>query len=176
MASDYKVFRKRNVYERKALRLVRGETNPVEYEGLPRREAYPAPESTNLGVYRRTHFMVLRQFARRNGLNILTLEAKYVTSSELVILRWLAEAQRETGLRTCHFRDIGLTTSLRHCASVLKAIGAHLPPKTLNIYTDLDDDFLLANKALYRAAYHENDYGSDRPTARVATYWRLGKT
>lgn len=54
------------------------------------------------------------------------------------MLRWLAEAQRQNGLRTCYFRDIGLKTSLRHCASLLKEFGVFLPHKTLHICSDLN--------------------------------------
>lgn len=115
-------------------------------------------------------FGCLREFARRNAFVILALDAQFVTSGELVILRWLAEAQRQTGLRTCHFQDIGLKSSLRYCADALKDLGVALPSQTLHIHTDLDDDPPLANSHLYRAA------GKDGFMVRAATGRRSGRT
>lgn len=172
MAADTMTFRRRNVFERKALRLVRGETCATEYDGL----TGGGTQSASPGQYNRAHFGCLREFAGRNGFVILPPDAQYVMSSELVILRWLAEAQRRTGLRTCHFRDIGLKTSLRHCAGALKGLGVALPAKTLHIHTVLDDELPTPNNALYRAMGHENGYGKAHSVEHVVTCGGSGQT
>lgn len=140
MTTDLLSLRRRNVHERKALRLLRGEIITPSRDTLAWRRAHIiSMDDGTLGEYSRAHFGSLREFAYRNGLEIRPSGSQYLTAGELVMLRWLAEAQRQNGLRTCHFRDIGLKTSLRHCASLLKEFGVFLPHKTLHISSDLDD-------------------------------------
>lgn len=177
MIADTMAFRRRNIFERKALRLMRGETCAAEHEEAPGRGMYPGgTTSEGLGEYRRDHFGRLREFARHNGFVILPLDAQFVTSSELVILRWLAEAQRQTGLRTCHFRDIGLKATLRYCAGMLRGLGVCLPSQTLHIRTDLDDDLSPPDSILYRAMGQENVCGRERFIEHGVTSGRSGQT
>lgn len=139
MVTDLMVFRRRNVFERKALQLVRGETanagEPDEAAG------FGASIKPGFGKYKQAQFECLRESSRRNGLTIRSVGCQYVSADELAILRWLAEAQRQTGLRTCYFHDARLKASLRYCANILKELGVLLPPQTLNIYSNPGDGF-----------------------------------
>lgn len=137
---------KRNVFERKALRMIRGAERDEAREEAVR----PIVGGTGLDECNQAHFGCLRAFALRNGLVILPEDSPYLTSSELLMLRWLAEAQRQSGLRTCHFGDVGLKTSLWHCAILLKGLGTCLPAKTLHIHTDLDDRLPAVNGMRHR--------------------------
>lgn len=138
---------KRNVFERKALRLVRS----AEWEGDA---ALPFFGNGEGDEFCQAHFGHLRASAVRNGLMILPLDSPYLTSSELLMLRWLAEAQRQNGLRTCHLEDIDLKTSLGRCAILLKMLGTCLPANTLHIHTDLDAKLKAVNSRRQRAAGH----------------------
>ncbi len=127
MANDHLIFRKRTIHERRAIRFIRGETisfgciRPEESKGDP------ATDEDALARYRHAHFGCLRQFSRRNGLEIRPVEAPYIAPGEWALLRWLAEAQRQVGLHSCDIHDLGLTTSIRTCAAILTTLGVRLP-------------------------------------------------
>lgn len=112
---------RRNIVERKVLRFIRGETAAGD------------------NAYVHGHFHKLRDRARRNGIMIQRAGAPYVYPDELLLLRWLAEAQRRRGRRTYHLRDDSLATSLWHCAAILKEEGMFLPYQTLSIHTGRDE-------------------------------------
>lgn len=173
MLADITTFRRRNVFERKALRLLRGEDSAASYMPAPERAVQPAAANMHLGEYRRAHFGRLRDAAHRNGLLFLALDAQFVTAGELLTLRWLAEAQRQTGLRSCSVPDIALTTALRHCAAILDRLGIFLPSKTLHIHTDLDDELSAPDAPARRAVAYRKGYSKDRFIKRGMSYGRL---
>ncbi|WP_337187294.1 hypothetical protein [Phenylobacterium sp.] len=132
MANPNQPVQRRNVYERKALCLLRGE--PVAFDARGPAIRTHARRRPPLDDYCKVHFACLREFARRNGLEVEAVGSKYVSTGELTVLRWLAEAQRRSGLRTCDLGDLGLKTSLLHCAELLKDLGMPLPVQTLYSY------------------------------------------
>lgn len=139
MAADHLTFRRRNIRERQAIRLLRGEAI-ADIAANKRRcsKAANAIDET-LPSYGSAHFGCLRHFCFRNQIEIRPLSSLYIADDELAVLRWLAEAQRSTGLRTCYISDLGLKTSLQHCAELLKELGVSLPTQTLYIYSRLYD-------------------------------------
>lgn len=144
MANDHLAFRRRNIYERKAIRFVRGETITIDSDRSGEQENDDVTDDATLARHRHTHFGCLRQFSRRNGLKIMPLGSPYITAGELTVLRWLAEAQRQVGLCTCHLGDLGLKASIRNCAGILRELGVLLPSQTLYIFAEPEDCLPLA--------------------------------
>lgn len=133
MSISIKSVRRRSVVERRVLQILRGNAvcadgAPVPAMGGGRREVVDILDAHDMIQFER-----LRDFARRNGLDIQPATAAYLTSDELQILRWLAEAQREVGLRSLRVTDIDLMISIMQCAAIIKKMGLFLPPQTLSI-------------------------------------------
>ncbi|MBL8655728.1 MAG: hypothetical protein JNJ92_00010 [Altererythrobacter sp.] len=126
MRSDLASVRKRKVFERKALQYMRGEKTSPDASDLP----------ANTPSLRVAHFGCLRTFALRNELKVLPPGSQYLSPGELLILRWLAEAQRQVGPHTCCIDDPGFKSTLRHCAAILRDVGVYLPTRTLYISRD----------------------------------------
>ncbi|GEM_PF-1367315 len=130
MPNAHLSFRRRNVYERKVLRMLRGGMADVirdEAEG----SGAAGPGDADC---REAKFERLRMISHLHGLKITDLDAPFVTADELTILRWLAESQRLIGLRSCGIQDPGLRRSLKLCADMMKDAGVVLPNQTLNLY------------------------------------------
>ncbi len=134
MVGELLSIRKRSAVERKALEIIRGKSFEEGHFALFSGGAAIRP----FGAPEMAHFASLRECAGRNGLDTLEIDSHYVSAAELLILRWLAEAQRRSGLRTFRFKDIGLLTALRHCAVILEQIGLMLPPRTLALFSRVD--------------------------------------
>lgn len=114
-------LRKRNIVERKALRLLRGDFSRAAGTELASQQDVAAL------------FGDLLARAGDSGMRIQPVEAACLTADELLILRWLAEAQRETGLRTFRPADAALLRAINRCADLLKMLDVQLPSRTLRI-------------------------------------------
>lgn len=136
MHADTLKLRKRHYRERKILCLLRGQIDRVEWNRRLAGGQGPQP----LTDYDIAQFDCLRAFARRNDFEVLPPASRSVTHGELLILRWLAEAQRKAGLRTCPVKDAAFRATLDQCARLLMTLGVFLPPQSLYIHSVLDDN------------------------------------
>lgn len=130
MATDYMALNRRNIYERKIVRILRGEYVKYfhHYENNK--------EDNNLSVndILFDSFLKIREFSNINSMDVRPVGSQYISTGELSILRWIAEAQRQAGLRTYDINDHQFQSEIEHCADILKGIGAILPSQTLFAY------------------------------------------
>ncbi len=131
MATEIRYFRRRNIVERKVLHIVRA--------GSLRSVSRPRPAVRRAAEHDFLWFWCLREFSVRCGLEIMPPDARYLSISELWLLRWLAEGQRHNGLRSVHITDPGFRASLLNAARILRDVGLFLPAKTLTITICRDD-------------------------------------
>lgn len=73
----------------------------------------------------------LRDLAHRAGMRVNVPGTTWLGSDELLLLAWLAQAQRVLGYTKSFHRDATLTLTVVHCAGTLNALGIQLPPLTL---------------------------------------------
>lgn len=76
-------------------------------------------------------FRALVRRARMNGAQIQPRGARYMTRDELALLRWLAEAQRQSGLRTYGLSDVSLEACLYRAAGALKKDGITISARSM---------------------------------------------
>lgn len=124
-------LRRRSAMERRVLMLVRsggGEEATRAVTAIrPRRHSRPLPPSP-----RPTHcFAELRNAAKAVGLAIQPIDAPYMTSEELLLLGWLAQAQRVAVPSIDTSRDPALRLAIIRCAALLDAGGLRLSPFTI---------------------------------------------
>ncbi len=75
-------------------------------------------------------FLKLREIAVTNGININPPRSPYITTGELQLLCWIAEAQRSAfELSALKAKDLAL--AIAYCAGLLMAVGLRLPITSL---------------------------------------------
>jgi hypothetical protein len=117
-------LQRRNVIERRVLRLLRGEGIEGIYGQRHMREQAPDQAMTQADLEK---FLLLRREAMRNGLSMKDVDFPYVSPEELQILSWIAGYQRVAGLKELCHKDVSLSLSLAHCAGILSGLGLRLP-------------------------------------------------
>lgn len=75
-------------------------------------------------------FRRLRQIAARAGLEVMPPGSSYVSQNELMLLCWIAEAQRGVGPVSAPDNRC-LAEGVRRCALALDTASIRLPPLTL---------------------------------------------
>lgn len=75
-------------------------------------------------------FDELRQLAQERGLIVQARRTAYLGDDELLLLSWLAAAQRPTTERLLP-GDVQITSSVLRCAAILTEAGIRLHPLTL---------------------------------------------
>lgn len=131
MITDIRHFRRRSSIEREVLQVVRGKSLwSVLKSSNKRRHAL-----MNVGPdeYDALCFARLRELSRGCALEIMPIGAQYLSISELMLLRWLAEGQRHTGLQSVYIANPGFRTALTRSAMVLRSVGLFLPSRTLSL-------------------------------------------
>lgn len=114
--------------ERRLLHLLRSS------EELPTRTIDPAdsPETQRHQQPQRIScFADLRTAAKAAGLPIQPLGTPYITMSELLMLGWLAQAQRVAAPSMDPPFDRALRVAIARCAELLNAEGLRLSPSTI---------------------------------------------
>ena len=120
---------RRSHSERKVLALLRGEvTASRPTRAIRPNRASAAGPPTPPQARRMTE---LRHMARERGLAIMPPRTPYVGSDELLILSWLAGAQRVTGPPSPPQGDQAFLMAIVGCAALLDSMGLHLSPLTL---------------------------------------------
>lgn len=129
MTTPIRHFRKRNIVERRVLQIVRGKSlrEILAFRGIDSTVGGAADARDDLC------FWHLRESSYRCGLEIMPVDAQYLATSELYLLRWLAESQRLAGPRSVHVADRGFIKILMKAAQVLKDVNIILPYTTLSI-------------------------------------------
>lgn len=128
MTASTLALRRRTHVERKVLSLLRGgDAARPQLQRRPR-------DKTRIGLAPPTLtnrcFSDLRHHAGRQGLRVQPPLIPYVSEAEIILLSWLAEAQRVAGPGSAP-DDANLMAALADCAGLLNAIGLRLSPLTL---------------------------------------------
>lgn len=105
---------RRSCTEQRVIRMLRGDQT----------------EDRALFVYQE-QFARLRDLAHRVGLHINVPGTAWLGADELLLLAWLAQAQRVAGYTRSFHSDATLRLTIVHCAGTLNALGVQLPPLTL---------------------------------------------
>ncbi len=122
-------LRRRSHAERKALAVLRGEdVRPLPSGGRARSNPTGAASVSLHALVR--GFMDLRRLAAQHGLAVQPPSTPFIAESELLLLSWLAEAQRVAGPATAP-DDPCLVAAIARCAGMLEANGLRLAPLTL---------------------------------------------
>lgn len=119
--------RRRTGLERRVLLLLRGggTTATIVSGGpQPRRDRRLRSDSAD-------HFAQLRHLATIHGLAILPPAAPYMSGDEVLLLGWIAQAQRVVSPTLTMPRDRALVAVVVRCAEALDAGGLRLTPLTI---------------------------------------------
>lgn len=119
---------RRTYVERKVLSLLRGgdEGRPLIRSRSYNGTTTCAESMTEADRY----FGDLRRHVARLGLRVQPPATPYVTEAELMVLSWLAQAQRVAGFSSAP-ADAALLSALAGCAGLLDGMGLRLSPLTL---------------------------------------------
>ena len=140
MAKTQSTLRKLNIHERRALRFVRlGAQLDIEAE----MHGYGAAFAASHADWQ-ARFCELHNLAIHHGMAISPIDASITTADEQFLLRWLAESQRQAGLRSCEIEDAKLHNILLNCAVILLKLGISLPSQTLYRPMNIDGKKMLS--------------------------------
>lgn len=107
-------LRRRSFAEQRVVRMLRGD-----------------PTDDRASFVYEEQFRRLRELAARSGLRVKEPGTAWLGSDELLMISWLAQAQRVLGYTRQFHPDGTLTLTVVHCAGTLNALGIQLPPLTL---------------------------------------------
>jgi|GEM_PF-565733 hypothetical protein len=122
MGVEVYALRRRPRKERAALAFIRGEVSFEANQAALGQETQSPAARTQETVFAR-----LRTLARSNGLVIRKPGAQFVDQDELLLLGWVAQAQRLAGLGPQSHPNERLRRVIGHCGKILESAGLRLP-------------------------------------------------
>ncbi len=107
-------LKRRSIAEQRVIRMLRGE-----------------PTDDRAQFVYQGQFGRLRDLVEQVGMRVSAPGTVWLGANELLLLSWLAQAQRVLGYTRPFHSDATLNLTVVHCAGTLNALGIQLPSLTL---------------------------------------------